>query len=170
MSEPVRAYVGLGGNLGDVRQTFVCAAEAIRHVAGVLALRSSVPWESAPVGPIRDQPTFLNACLEVQVAGQVTPQAFLRALLDIERGLGRDRAREKPQGPRVLDLDLLLWGTLELCDAGPPPLALPHPRLHQRAFALLPLCELVGEHHIIPGRGVLGELLAGVRNQGVRRQ
>lgn len=170
MSESVGVYVGLGGNVGDVRHTFVCAAEAIRTVHGVLSLRSSSLWESAPVGPVAGQAFFLNACLQARVTRTVTPQAFLWALLDIERALGRDRSREQAQGPRVLDLDLLLWGALELADPGPPPLLVPHPRLGERAFALLPLCELAGEDFLVPGAGVLRELMAGVQNQAVRRQ
>src|SRR6185295_9458486 len=105
---------------------------------------------------------FLNGCAELRFGGRApAPARLLGELLAIERALGRDRARERPQGPRTLDLDLLVWGRLVLSESGPPPLTLPHPELHRRAFALAPLVELAGPDLEVPGPagGRAGDLL-----------
>lgn len=160
------AYIGLGGNVGDGAGTISRAAAALAALPGVAAVRLSSLWETAPQGPVRDQPPFVNAVAELIFDDPPSPQALLRALLGIERRLGRDRARETPQGPRAIDLDLLVWGNRVVDEPG---LTLPHPGLHARAFALAPLEELVGPDLVIPGAGKVGTLLAAVADQPASR-
>lgn len=158
----VKAYVGIGGNVGGVEAVRARIDEACRlmaRISGVESVRRSSVWKSRPVGPIQKQARFINAVAEVIVRGE--PRAFLSELQDIEQRLGRDRSKEQPMGPRTMDLDLLLWGDRVVEDKGPPALSVPHPRLHMRAFALAPLCELSGEELVVPGKGGgrVGELL-----------
>jgi 2-amino-4-hydroxy-6-hydroxymethyldihydropteridine diphosphokinase len=148
------AYVGLGANVGD-------AAATLRRAAGELVglatrVRLSSLWRSAPVGPVRDQPWFVNAVAEL-AGPRLEPLELLGALQALERRAGRDRAAEVRLGPRPLDLDLLLHGARVLGDG---PLLLPHPRLAERAFALAPLVELAGPDLVLPGGGRAGDLLA----------
>jgi 2-amino-4-hydroxy-6-hydroxymethyldihydropteridine diphosphokinase len=147
----VQAYVGMGGNVGDVAARFAWAELELGRVGRV---RMSSLWRSAPIGPVPEQPWFLNACAELTCA--LEARALLGTLLTIEAAAGRDRARELPQGPRVLDLDLLLYGDAVLLE---PDLVVPHPRLAERAFALAPLEELTGPDRAIPGSGRVAELL-----------
>ncbi len=142
------AYVGLGANLGDREATIRRAAELIG------ATRLSTSIETEPWG-YADQPRFLNAVAELET--DEGPRALLERLLEVERALGR--TREGPRyGPRVIDLDLLLYGD-EVVDE--PGLTVPHPHLHERRFALEPLAELAPELEI-PGRGPVHALLAGL--------
>ena len=149
------AYVGLGGNVGDVRATFGRAVELLRALAGVTCVRESSLWDTEPQGQVREQLPFLNACVEVHFAAghEPTPAALLAALLEIERALGRDRNAEICGGPRSIDLDLLVWGERLVEETGPPAVRIPHPRLGGRAFALAPLVELAGEDLVIVGPG-----------------
>jgi 2-amino-4-hydroxy-6-hydroxymethyldihydropteridine diphosphokinase len=107
----------------------------------------------------------LNAVAEVRFAPEPVPRELLGALHDIECRLGRDRSREVPQGPRPIDLDLLVWGDRVVEE---PELHLPHPGLSGRAFALAPLVELAPELEI-PGAGRAADLLAGLADQGIRK-
>ncbi len=142
------AYVGLGANLGDREATIRRAAELIG------ATRLSTLIETEPWG-YADQPRFLNAVAELET--DEGPRALLERLLEVERALGR--TREGPRyGPRVIDLDLLLYGD-EVVDE--PGLSVPHPHLYERRFALEPLAELAPELEI-PGRGAIQALLAGL--------
>ena len=124
-----RAYVGLGSNLGDREATIRAAIDALPGVVAVSALR-----ETEPVGPV-DQPPFLNGAVALET--ELSPRELLDVLLAVERRLGRER-RER-WGPRTIDLDLLLYGDGTIDEPG---LSLPHPRLHERRFALEPLAEL----------------------------
>ena len=143
-----RAYVALGSNLGDREASIRRAAELIG------ALRLSLIRETEPWG-YADQPLFLNAVAELET--ELPPHALLDRLLAVERELGR--TREGPRyGPRVIDLDLVLYGDEELDEPG---LTVPHPRLHERRFVLEPLAELAPEA-IVPGRGEVQHLLAGL--------
>jgi 2-amino-4-hydroxy-6-hydroxymethyldihydropteridine diphosphokinase len=141
-----RAYVGVGANLGDRERTIRAAIAALPGVVAVSSLR-----ETEPVG-VRGQPPFLNGAVALDTA--MTASELLDALLAIERALGRER-RER-WGPRTIDLDLLLFGD-EVSDG--PGLMVPHPRLHERRFALEPLAELDPEL-AIPGRGAVLDVLA----------
>jgi 2-amino-4-hydroxy-6-hydroxymethyldihydropteridine diphosphokinase len=144
----VQAYVGIGANLGDRERTI---RDAIRLLGGevvaVSELRETEPWGYA------DQPAFLNGALRLET--ERTPRELLDRLLEVERELGR--VREGPRyGPRAIDLDLLLYGD-EVVDE--PGLEVPHPRLHERAFALEPLLDLDPELSV-PGRGRVADLLS----------
>jgi len=156
----VRAFVGLGGNLGDPAATL---REAIRELDGLPAtrmLRASRLYRSAAWG-LEDQPDFINAVALLDT--QLDARALLDALLLLERSHGRDRAAETRWGPRTLDLDLLLYDDAVIDETG---LRVPHPHLHQRAFALLPLVEIAAET-VVPGRGAARDLLKGIKAHGV---
>jgi len=160
----VRAFVGMGGNVGGeaaVSARFDAATAAMARLEGVASVRRASRYRTAPVGPVRQQPAFTNSAALVLLRG-LRPVEFLRELLAIETSLGRDRTRERRLGPRRIDLDLLMWDDLVLDDPGPPQLTLPHPRLVVRAFALAPLVELGGEDLVVPGvgGGRAGDLLA----------
>lgn len=148
----VRAYVGLGANLGDREATIRRAVASLDDLADVAVVGVSSLRETEPWGPVA-QPRYLNgaAALETELA----PRELLDALLDVERRLGRVRDDEERWGPRTIDLDLLLYGDLVLDESG---LGVPHPRLHERRFALEPLAELAPDA-FVPGRGTVGELL-----------
>lgn len=146
-----RAYIGLGANLGDREETLDRALALLAERPGIDLVAVSSFRETDPVGYL-DQPRFLNAAAALDTT--LAPQALLGALLEVERELGR--VREGPRyGPRTVDLDLLLMDDLVLDEPG---LELPHPRLHERAFALEPLAEL-DPALVVPGRGPVRQLL-----------
>ena len=130
------AYVGLGSNLGDREETLRAAVEELAAAPGVEVVAVSALRETDPVGPVRDQPRFLNGAVAVETT--LSARELLDLLLRIEAAHGR--TREGPQGgPRTLDLDLLVYGEERLDEPG---LTVPHPRLHEREFVLEPLREL----------------------------
>jgi 2-amino-4-hydroxy-6-hydroxymethyldihydropteridine diphosphokinase len=135
------AYIALGANLpspvGLPRQTFDAAIDRLAEL-GRLTAKSSY-YSTDPVG-YEDQPTFLNAAIALETP--LDPQTLLDRLLEIERSFGRDRANGIPNGPRTLDLDLLLYGGYVLNTQA---LQLPHPRMAQRSFVLLPMAEIAPE-------------------------
>lgn len=136
MTRPI-VWVALGSNLGDRRANLDGAVEALRAADEVEVLRVS-PWFETPAeGGPGGQPDFLNGVLEARTG--LSPQDFLWLLMRIETQFGRDRRAEVRHGPRTLDLDLLLYGELELDGPG---LVLPHPRLEERTFVLEPLCAI----------------------------
>jgi len=146
-----RAYVGLGSNLGDRSATLTRALGLLGERPGIDIVAVSSFRETDPVGYL-DQPRFLNAVVALETSLQ--PESLLVVLLDIERELGRKR--EGPRyGPRTVDLDLLL---VEGVTVDEPGLTVPHPRLHERAFALAPLAEL-DPSLVVPGHGPVAELL-----------
>ena len=148
------AYVGLGANLDDRRATIERALRLLGEVPGVDVLAVSALHETDPVG-FENQPRFLNGAVAVETA--LTARELLGVLLDVERRLGR--TRDGPRfGPRTIDLDLLLYGEAVLDEPG---LTVPHPRLHERRFALEPLAELA-PGLVVPGRGRVEELLRGL--------
>jgi 2-amino-4-hydroxy-6-hydroxymethyldihydropteridine diphosphokinase len=147
-----RAYVGLGANLGPREATLLRAVELLAAEPEIDVLELSSLRETEPVG-VEDQPSFVNGALAVET--MLPPRGLLDALLRVERELGRVRDGER-WGPRTIDLDLLLYGD-EVVDE--PGLRVPHPRLHERRFALEPLAELDPELEI-PGRGSVSGLLA----------
>jgi len=147
-----RAYVGLGANLGDREAMLRAALEQLAVEPGVEVVAVSSFRDTAPVG-IENQPRFLNAAAAVET--ELSPRDLLDRLLSVEGRLGR--TREGPRfGPRTIDLDLLLYGD-EVIDE--PGLEVPHPRLHERLFALEPLAELDPTLQI-PGRGPVAALAA----------
>lgn len=153
----MRAYIGLGSNLGDREESLVRAIALLGSSPGIEVLRRAALYETEPVG-VEDQPWFLNTVVEVETA--LSPQELLRRLKGLEREMGRkDRGRWEP---REIDLDLLLYGDLVLEEEG---LVLPHPELHRRRFVLEPLCELAPEL-VHPRLGQpLRALLAGLDEQ-----
>ena len=154
------AYVALGANLGDPTAAVLAAFAALANLPESRVARCSSLYRTAPVG-ILSQPDFVNAVALLETT--LAPEALLDALLDIEARFGRIR-RER-NGPRTLDLDLLLYDDIEL---DLPRLTLPHPRLHLRAFVLLPLAEVAPEL-AIPRRGSVAAWLPAVANQGIVR-
>jgi 2-amino-4-hydroxy-6-hydroxymethyldihydropteridine diphosphokinase len=141
-----RAYVGVGANLGDREATIRAALAALPGVVAVSELR-----ETDPVG-VTDQPPFLNGVAALET--ELSARQLLDALLRVERDLGRER-RER-WGPRTIDLDLLLYGEETIDEPG---LTVPHPRLHERRFALEPLAEIAPKA-LIPGLGRVEDVLA----------
>ena len=127
------AWIGLGANLGDARAALAGAVQAMGRLAGTQVLRVSSLYRSAPVDATG--PDYLNAVAELRTT--LAPQALLQALQVLELAAGRERPYRN--APRTLDLDLLLYGTLRLDSAE---LTVPHPRMGERAFVLLPLAEL----------------------------
>jgi 2-amino-4-hydroxy-6-hydroxymethyldihydropteridine diphosphokinase len=147
-----RAYVGLGANLGDREATIRRAVELLGEQDGIEVLAVSTLRETDPVG-VEDQPRFLNGAAAIETT--LGPGELLGVLLGVERVLGRVRDGVR-FGPRTIDLDLLLYGDETLDDPG---LTVPHPRLHERRFALEPLAELA-PGLVIPGHGRVLDLLA----------
>jgi len=142
----MKAYVGMGANLGDPVRTLRSALRALDRLPATRCRRHSRFYFNPPVGP-QDQAWYVNAVVELET--RLPPQPLLDWLLELERRHGRVRGRR--WGPRTLDLDLLLYGGLRLHTAR---LILPHPRLHQRAFVVQPLAE-IAPNLIVPGRGPL---------------
>jgi 2-amino-4-hydroxy-6-hydroxymethyldihydropteridine diphosphokinase len=153
--------IALGGNVGDVRDTF---RKAIANICGMtqaaLIARSS-DYVTPPWGEEK-QDRFINACIEIETA--LDPHALLFTLHKIEKKFGRERAKETRWGPRTLDLDIIAYDDVKL---DKPELTLPHPRLFERAFVLVPLAEIVPDR-VIGGRKV-SDALAGVSTAGIER-
>jgi 2-amino-4-hydroxy-6-hydroxymethyldihydropteridine diphosphokinase len=148
-----RAYVGLGSNLGDRERTIRDALEALAGEPEVRVVAVSTLIDTEPVGLV-DQPRFLNGVAELETT--LGARDLMRVLLQVERRFGRRREGVPPQGPRTLDLDLLLYGQAEIDE---PCLRVPHPRLHERGFVLGPLAE-VAPGLEVPGKGRIETLLA----------
>jgi len=153
-----RAFVALGGNLGDTRGYLRQALDALAQLPQSRLLAVSRFYRTPPWG-VREQPAFLNAAAELET--DLAPHALLEALLEIERAAGRVREGER-WGPRTLDLDLLHVDGVVMHDAR---LTLPHPRIAERAFVLLPLAELAPGLEL-PGQGRVAALLAAVDTAG----
>jgi 2-amino-4-hydroxy-6-hydroxymethyldihydropteridine diphosphokinase len=177
MASETRVFVGLGGNLGGANAVLGRFAAALQAMAARLPARDLVCsriYRSAPVGPVPDQPAFLNAVASFSLPAGFPARAVLAELLAIEAELGRDRAAGPSQGPRTVDLDLLFIGDQVVDEPGPPRVIVPHPRLCERAFVLRPLAELTGPDWRMPpvdgGAGpTVAECLAdpGVAHQDV---
>jgi 2-amino-4-hydroxy-6-hydroxymethyldihydropteridine diphosphokinase len=138
-----RAFVGLGGNLGtegDILSRFDDVHAELAHLAEGGRIGRSPVYRSRPAGPVTDQPDFLNQVIAFFPPADLEPRALLAMLRAIEHRHGR--TRELAQGPRTLDLDLLLFGDRIIFE--PPELIVPHPRLGHRPFVLAPLLDLLG--------------------------
>ncbi len=155
-----RAVVALGANLDGPQARVREAFGELGTLPGTRVLARSSLWRTAPVG-YADQPAFINACALVETT--LAPRELLEGLLAIERRHGR--VRDVPNGPRTLDLDVVLYGDLAMHEHG---LTIPHPRAHERAFVLAPLAEVWPEA-VIPGRGRVADLLPGVRGPAIGR-
>ena len=136
------ALIALGGNVGDVRETLDRAIAAFADGRQVQLLARSSDYRTPPWG-VEDQPAFINCCIAVLTA--LPPQALLAHAQSIERAFGRSRSQERRWGPRTLDIDLIAYDDLTFAA---PELTLPHPRLFERAFVLVPLAEIAGERII----------------------
>lgn len=159
-AETATAYVGLGSNLSDPAER---VRGALNDLAGLprTRLRAASRLYRTPPWGVEDQPEFINAVAALETG--LAPAELLASLQSLERKAGRERRGEK-WGPRVLDLDILLFGDTVREDSR---LTLPHPRMHQRAFVLVPLLEL--EPNIeIPGRGPAADALRKLDVSGVR--
>ena len=154
------AFIALGANLGDPAATVKAAFAALANLPDSRIVHCSSLYRTAPVG-ITEQPEFVNAVAQLET--DLAPESLLDALLEIEQRFGRIRAERN--GPRTLDLDLLLYGDQFV---SLPRLTLPHPRLHLRAFVLQPLAEIAPDLKI-PGRGTVAAWLPAVANQGIVR-
>ena len=155
------ALIALGGNVGNVRATFARAIPDICHAARAKLSARSSDYLTPPWGDLQ-QPAFVNACISIET--ELDPKALLSVLQEIERKFGRDRLKERRWGPRTLDLDLIAYDDVRL---DKPELTLPHPRLFERAFVLVPLVEIAPER-VIAGRRV-GDMLAQLSTEGIQR-
>jgi 2-amino-4-hydroxy-6-hydroxymethyldihydropteridine diphosphokinase len=155
------AYIALGSNLGDREQTLAVAKNRLQRLGRVEACSSL--YETDPVG-FHDQPAFLNAVLALET--KLEPLPLLDAMLAIERELGRDRSQGVPNGPRILDLDLLLMEDAVMVGEK---LTLPHPALVRRRFVLAPLAEIAPQLRHPQRDQTIAELLALLPDEGENR-
>lgn len=164
MPRPNQAAIALGSNLGDRAQHIAAALAALAAIPGATLLASSPLYETAPVGPIPQGP-YLNAAALIETA--LSPRSLLGHLQSIERSRSRSRATEQRWGPRTLDLDLLIFGDQT---GDQPGLTLPHPRLRERAFVLVPLAAIAPDLPIPASpagpRITIAEALAALRRSG----
>jgi 2-amino-4-hydroxy-6-hydroxymethyldihydropteridine diphosphokinase len=155
------AIIALGGNVGDVRATFTKAIANICGMAQAALVARSSDYATPPWGN-EQQARFINACIEIETG--LDPHALLFTLQKIEQKFGRDRSKEEHWGPRTLDLDLIAYDDVVLQR---PELTLPHPRLFERAFVLVPLVEIAPDR-LIAGRSVKAAL-EGLSTEGIER-
>ena len=155
------ALLALGGNVGDVRATLDRAEAMLCQRGDVRLLAKSADYRTPPWG-VTDQPPFVNRCIAVETA--LPPLALLDRIQTVERALGRDRTREQRWGPRTADIDILAYDDLILDD---PRLMLPHPRMFQRGFVLVPLAEIAGER--VVGGLRIKDALAKVDRNGIEK-
>lgn len=153
--------VGLGGNIGEVRTTLDRAVAAFCDGADVRLLAQSSDYQTPPWGVV-NQPAFVNRC--IAVATVLPPRALLDRALTAERALGRARDREQRWGPRPIDIDLLAYDDVAIEEPG---LTLPHPRLLERAFVLVPLAEIVPDRMIAGVR--VRDALSRLDTRGIER-
>lgn len=147
-------YIGLGSNLADPAAQVEAGLRALARLPKTRLVARSRLYRSAPWGRV-DQPEFVNAAAQLETV--LEPGLLLDALLQIERAAGRERDGTR-WGPRVLDLDILVYGERRIAEPG---LHVPHPHLPERAFVLVPLAEIAPDLQV-PGRGRVADLLAGV--------
>ncbi len=158
---PAGALLALGGNIGDVRPAFDRAIAMLCDETAVRLVARSADYRTPPWG-VTDQPPFLNAVIAVETS--LNPHDLMTRAIEVECALGRDRKNERRWGPRKIDIDLLAYGDVVLSDAD---LTLPHPRLFERAFVLLPLAEIAPDR-VIAGIRV-GDALARVDTGGIEK-
>lgn len=155
-----RAFVAFGSNLEAPEQQVRAAIESLAQEPGLALVRASSLYRTAPVGYL-DQPDFINAVVEFETT--LSPEQLLETLLRVEERFGRVRTFRN--APRVLDLDLLLF---EGCISNTETLTLPHPRMHERAFVMVPLAEIAPEQ-AIGSHGSAAELAATLDSQDIQR-
>lgn len=163
-SQPHRAVIGLGANLGNPQATLNEAIVCLMGNPATADWAVSPLYRTAPMGSDEAQPDYINAVATCQT--RLPPVDFMQWLLDVERQFGRDRSQDVVRNsPRTLDLDLLLYAS-ETMDT--PLLVLPHPRLHERAFVLRPLLDLLPDAET-PALGRLDRYLPNVADQAIER-
>jgi len=155
------ALLALGGNVGEVRETIDRAIAMLCEGNGLRLTARSSDYATPPWG-VADQPPFVNLCIAVETA--LTPQALLRRVQAVEHALGRARVQERRWGPRPIDIDILAYDDVTLDGAD---LTLPHPRMFERAFVLVPLAEIAPDR-VIAGKRVR-DALAKVDTAGISR-
>jgi 2-amino-4-hydroxy-6-hydroxymethyldihydropteridine diphosphokinase len=155
------ALLALGGNVGDVRQTLDRAISRFCDGRQVVLTARSSDYRTPPWG-VEDQPAFVNACIRVNTT--LSPQDLLARAQAVEADFGRRRAEERRWGPRTLDIDLIAYDDAALAT---PDLTLPHPRLFERAFVLVPLAEIAGDRVIAGIR--IRDALAKLDTTGIER-
>ncbi len=155
------ACIGLGANLDEPLSQLSAAVTSLERLPGTRVTALSSVYQSAPLGP-QDQPDYLNAAVTIDT--ELTPEALLKDLKQIERNLGRQPTRR--WGERVIDLDILLFGALTYTSTH---LTIPHPGLAERAFVLFPLQELLGSRFVVPGGVELGTLCERCEQLSIRR-
>jgi 2-amino-4-hydroxy-6-hydroxymethyldihydropteridine diphosphokinase len=160
IAKPALCAIALGSNLGDSQRTLVNAIATLDRTLKIIVRSVSSWYQTVAIGPV--QPDYLNGCAILEV--QLTPEELLATLLQIETKFGR--IRQERWGPRTLDLDLLLFDDLIL---DTPTLQLPHPRMAERAFVLLPLAEIAPEWIEPVSQKAIAELVKTVNCSGVRR-
>ena len=155
------AFIALGGNLGDVRKTFDRAVAMLCDGTAVRLIGRSSDYRTPPWG-VTDQPSFVNAVITVATA--LPPHELFARMTACERALGRDRTHERRWGPRAIDIDLLAYDDIVLNE---PSLTLPHPRLFERAFVLVPLAEIASDRVIAGIR--IGDALERLGANGIEK-
>jgi 2-amino-4-hydroxy-6-hydroxymethyldihydropteridine diphosphokinase len=153
--------IALGGNVGDVRDTFEKAILSICDLAAATLVARSADYLTPPWGD-KNQPSFVNACIRLETF--CDPHRLLNILHQVERVFGRDRSQESHWGPRTLDLDILAYADLRISE---PALIIPHPRLFERAFVLVPLAEIAPDRAI--GGQTPRQALAALSIDGIQR-
>jgi 2-amino-4-hydroxy-6-hydroxymethyldihydropteridine diphosphokinase len=153
--------IALGGNVGEIRETFDRALKMLCDGGQARLIARSSDYVTPPWG-VEDQPPFVNRCASIETS--LTPHALLARAQEVERAFCRDRANERRWGPRTLDIDLIAYDDVALNDAD---LILPHPRLFERAFVLVPLAEIAAGR-VIAGRRIK-DALAGLSTEGIER-
>jgi 2-amino-4-hydroxy-6-hydroxymethyldihydropteridine diphosphokinase len=154
----VAAFIGVGANLHEPAAMVRSALGALDRLPGTRVVRRSSLYRTAPVGYL-DQPDFINAVAQIET--MLDPHQLLSSLLGIEARYGR--VRSERNAPRTLDLDVLLYGDRIIDERG---LSVPHPRMHERAFVLVPLAE-IAPAVLVPGRGRTADLLSEISADGV---
>ena len=147
----VKAFLGLGSNIGDREQQLQEAIRLLDSTEGIEVVQTSPIYETAPVG-YTDQPNFLNLCIEIST--ELKPQILLKRCLETEQHL--HRVREIRWGPRTLDVDILLYGD-EVVEEEE--LSIPHPRMNERAFVLIPLNDIASNKVEPRSNQTIGELV-----------
>jgi 2-amino-4-hydroxy-6-hydroxymethyldihydropteridine diphosphokinase len=148
-----RAFLGLGGNVGDSRATLDRAVAMLNDGRDIKVLARSSDYQTPPWG-VESQAPFVNLCLAVETT--LAPRQLLSRIHEVEQSLGRDRASETRWGPRTCDIDILSYDNTALNE---PDLTLPHPRMFERGFVLMPLAEIAPDA-VIGGRLVMDALQA----------
>lgn len=156
-----KAYVALGANLGQAQQALKDVIDRINEEDEVVVIKTSSFYKTTPIDS--SGPDYINAVIEIKT--ELTAEQLLHRLLEIEKEFGRVRPVGIHNAPRTMDLDLLLFEKEEKQSEF---LTLPHPRMHERAFVLVPLCEIDAEVHI-PGKGLAKEFLSAVKDQKIEK-